>query len=113
MEQKIFTWLPFFEEMLGIICEKYDKKTLCDLLHVIFKGAGGLKDNFADGSTGPLKEVDPLTFIAYFNKQIADQKRFEHCNSAKKIFGLRSDVPSDFHSIPRRNFLLAIYPSFR
>ena len=31
-----FTWLPFFEEMLNVICTKYDKESLCKIFHEIF-----------------------------------------------------------------------------
>ena len=54
-----FTWLPFFEEMLSVICKRYDKYTLCKLCHEILGKAGGLNDRFSDGSEAPLKEIDP------------------------------------------------------
>ena len=63
-----FSWLPFFEEMLNVICTNHDKDSLCRVIHYIFKDAGGRNDKFEDGTEGLLKEIDPLTFIAYFNR---------------------------------------------
>lgn len=34
-----FTWLPFFEEMLAVICQRYNKESLCELYLDIFQGA--------------------------------------------------------------------------
>ena len=65
-----FTWLPFFEEMLSVVCQRYDKDSLCELYHEIFEGASGLSDKFADGSTGPLREIDPLTFTGFHNREL-------------------------------------------
>ena len=98
-----FTWLPFFEEMLKKISTEYDKFTLCKLLHEIFGKSGGLLDEFPDGSRGPLKEVDPLTFIGYFNRQFSDKSRINFCELAKKKMDLTSSLPVDFNAIPRLN----------
>jgi len=98
-----FTWLPFFEEMLSVICQRYDKKSLCELYLEIFQGASGLNDEFADGTTGPLREVDPLTFIGFFNRQIKIENKVKYCEIAKERMGLHSDVPKDLDGIPSLN----------
>lgn len=99
----MFTWLPFFEEMLSVICKEYNKHSLCKLCHDILGESGGLKDTFPDGTKGPLKEIDPLTFIGYFNRQISIRNRSALCRKAKEKMGLKSDVPSDFEAVPRLN----------
>lgn len=95
-----FTWLPFFEEMLSIICEKYDKQSLCDVFHQIFKGWGGTTDKYPDGTKGPLREIDPLSFISYFNRGITDANRMAFCQMAKTIFNMESEAPTDFDGVP-------------
>lgn len=102
-----FTWLPFFEEMLKEICKEYDKFTLSKLCHEIFGKSGGLVDKFSDGNKGPLKEIDPLTFVGYFNRQIADKTRVRFCELAKEKMKLESSVPVGFDAIPRLNNLNA------
>ena len=95
-----FTWLPFFEEMLATICQRYDKHSLCDVFHKIFADAGGTKDWFEDGSNDPLREIDPLTFIAYFNRGNTEDKRIDWCSQAGNILKLASPVPGDFAGVP-------------
>ena len=98
-----FSWTPFFEEMLTVICQKYDKHSLCQPFHTIFQDFSGRTDQFADGSEGDLREIDPLTFIGYFNRDIQCNKRVECCRIASEIFNLRSSLPSDFDGIPFLN----------
>lgn len=98
-----FTWLPFFEEMLSVICKKYNKESLCKVFHEIFSDAGGTQTKFPDGTVGPLREIDPLTFIAYFNRGIKNTRRVKYCRLAKQKFGLNSETPADFDGIPTIN----------
>ena len=99
-ERARFSWLPFFEEMLNIICERYDKKSLCAVFHDIFGKGGGTTDQFPDGTSGPLEEIDPLTFIAFFNRNNTLKKRVAFCQNAKRKFEMSANVPSDFEGIP-------------
>jgi len=99
-ERASFSWLSFFEEMLSIICERYDKKSLCAVFHDIFGKGGGTIDQFPDGTSGPLKEIDPLTFIAFFNRNNTLKKRVAFCQGAKRKFEMSANVPSDFEGIP-------------
>lgn len=95
-----FTWLPFFEELLSVICEKYDKHSLCEVFYELFGKLGGLTDKFSDGSSGPLKEIDPLTFIGYFNRNMTFRNRVDFCRAAKDRMALNSSVPNDLEGIP-------------
>jgi len=98
-----FSWLPFFTEMLAVVCEKYNKQTLCEVFHEVFTESIGTQDRFPDGTRGPLQEIDPLTFIGFFNKQIKEDRRVAYCKTVKQLLGLNSDAPSDFDAIPRIN----------
>jgi 5-methylcytosine-specific restriction protein B len=98
-----FSWTPFFEEMLTVICQKYEKHSLCQPFHTIFQDFSGRTDQFADGSEGDLREIDPLTFIGYFNRSIQCNKRVECCRMASETFNLTSSLPSDFDGIPFLN----------
>lgn len=102
-EGELFTWLPFFEEMLDVICKDHNKDSLCKITHDIYE-KGGLVDTFApDKSEGPLREIDPLTFIAYFNRNNTIANRIEFCRKAKEKLGIKSDVPTDFAGIATFN----------
>ena len=52
---------------------------------------------------GPLREIDPLTFIGYFNRQTATKTRVSLCAAAKDKLGLSTTSPTDFTAIPRLN----------
>ena len=95
-----FTWLPFFEEMLSVICKKYTKESLCEVFHQIFEGVGGATDKYSDGTTTPLKEIDPLSFISYFIRGITDANRKRYCHNIKDLFELASEIPNDFEGVP-------------
>ncbi|MFZ9595150.1 MAG: AAA family ATPase [Bdellovibrionia bacterium] len=94
-----FTWIGFFEEMLAVVCRDYDSKSLAQLAHELFPSAP-LKDQYKDGTSSPVKEFDPLTFIGYFNRALTDDKRIALCELAKEKLKLKADVPSDFTGIP-------------
>lgn len=95
-----FTWTPFFEELLRVICKDYTSKTLAPLLHKIFHDTSALTDKYKDGSSGPLKEIDPLTFIGYFNRSLTEERRIRYCKAVKEQLKLKSEVPKDFTGIP-------------
>ena len=62
-----------------------------------------LKDKDADGNEVPMGEIDPLTFLASFNRGITHEKRRENWSFLKKRWNLQADVPSDFDGIPTVN----------
>ncbi len=95
-----FTWLPFFEEMLSIICDKYDKKSLAKIFLKIFSDAGGIDDQYEKGKPEPIREIDPLTFISYFNRNNTLAKKQKYCQEAKEIMDINSDIPADVDGIP-------------
>ena len=99
-EQTSFTWLPFFNEMLTVICEKYTPQTLADVFNEVFPKE---RDENAKGQEIPFYEVDPLTFIACFNRQETTRHRIEECARAKEKLNLQNPIPSDFAGIPSFN----------
>lgn len=97
MSEQQFTWLPFFNEMLMKICTEYNSQTLAKVFNEIFPGQ---QDENPKNNKIPFQEVDPLTFIACFNRNIAPNNRIELCKQAKEIMNLQAPLPSDFMGIP-------------
>ena len=60
-----------------------------------------LKDQDAEGKQVPLGEIDPLTFLASFNRGITDEKRRQNWSFLRKQWNIQADVPQDFDGIPR------------
>ena len=94
-----FSWTPFFDEMLDKILEGYNKNSLAKLALEIF-GDSNLNDKFKDGSTGTIKEFDPLTFIGFFNRNWTLENRIYYCKIARDKLKMNSLLPSDFNGIP-------------
>lgn len=99
-EQTSFTWLPFFNEMLTVICNQYDPQTLVPIFKQIFPKQ---KDEEIQGIKTDFKEIDPLTFIACFNRNETKENRIAFCKTAKEILHLNAPVPADFDGIPAFN----------
>jgi 5-methylcytosine-specific restriction protein B len=91
-----FTWVPFFNELFHVVCEKYNKNTLVDLLYKVFDDKKVLQEN-------KIFEFDPLSFIAEFNINKNNSDRIEYCNKVKEILNLKSETPTDFRGIPTFN----------
>ena len=64
-----------------------------------------LEDQSSQGSWHPLKQIDPFTFLATFNRGITDNNRRANWQFVKERWNLRSEVPHDFSGIPRVNTL--------
>lgn len=99
-EQISFTWLPFFNEMLTVICNQYNPQTLVPIFKQIFPKQ---KDEEIQGIKTDFKEIDPLTFIACFNRNETKENRIAFCKTAKEILHLNAPVPADFDGIPAFN----------
>ena len=67
-----------------------------------------LQDQDADGKKVPLGEIDPLTFLASFNRGITDEKRRKNWSFLRKQWNLQADVPQDFDGIPVVNLCVQI-----
>ena len=97
MSETQFTWLPFFNEMLTKICAEYNAQSLAEVFNEIFPGQ---QDENPKNNKIRFQEMDPLTFIACFNRNIAPNNRIELCKHAKEIMNLQAPLPADFMGIP-------------
>ena len=71
-----------------------------------------ITDKFGDGSTGPLREIDPFTFFSNFNRGITDANRQGILRELKARLELKSQVPEDFIAIPVANNMAAWFFAF-
>ncbi len=93
-----FTWIPFFEELLDVICKRYNPSSL----YVEFKKLVP-EDNYTD-----IDKIDPLTFIGCIcaGNNVAIQR----AKQVKENFNLKSPELLDIKGIP--NFVHATYKFF-
>jgi 5-methylcytosine-specific restriction protein B len=59
-----------------------------------------LEDKEAAGQAVPLTEIDPITFLASFNRGVTDKNRRENWSFLKAHWNLKAQVPEDFSGIP-------------
>jgi 5-methylcytosine-specific restriction protein B len=58
------------------------------------------KDRFADGTTGPLRDICPFTAIGTFNRGLTDENRRTIAAALAKLLGVKVPVPEAFPGIP-------------
>jgi hypothetical protein len=102
-----FTWVPIYAELADKVLEYRERQAeLIGLLERL--RADGLPvnasgDQFADGTTGVMKEIDPFTFFSNFNRGVTDDNRRAILSALKREFGLTRSLPTDFTGIPTVN----------
>ena len=100
----MFSWIPIHTETAIKLLALTDPQS--ELLAVLrdMEQQGltviSLKDQDAEGKQVPLGAIDPLTFLASFNRGITDEKRRENWSFLRKRWNLQADVPQDFDGIP-------------
>ena len=98
MSGEIFSWLPFFEELLDIICKKYNSFTL-------YKE---FKNLVPEEQYNDINQIDPLSFIGCIcaGNKIAIKRAL----LVKERFNIQSNQISDINGIP--NFVHGAYKYF-
>ncbi len=101
------TWIPIHREAAKKLLEfeKRQDELLALLKRMQDEGLKVIKiqDENPKGRTVPLREIDPFTFFATFNKGITEQNRVANWTFLKKAWKLKSPVPEDFLGIPIAN----------
>lgn len=109
-----FTWKPFFNELFVKVTNEYNPKSLATVLYKIFP-ENGMMDKVNDKKVR-FKEIDPLVFLARFNRSEKIENKIDYCKKAKEELNLKSAVPSDFDGIPifnNMNFWFSPYSDER
>ena len=103
----MFTWIPIHEETAKRLLDFKDRNhELVDILarmHAAGLKATKITDIGADGSEFQLKEIDPFTFLANFNRGVGDDNRQAMWQFLKDEWKLESEVPQDFDGLPVAN----------
>ncbi|TWU21718.1 5-methylcytosine-specific restriction enzyme B [Novipirellula galeiformis] len=100
----MFSWKPLYIEIADRLPEFESKQA--DLIGLLKDLANEgvlvskVLDEFENGRKGELREIDPFTFFASFNRKTGDQHRIAALTHIKKEWRLNADVPKDFEGIP-------------
>ncbi len=102
-----FTWIPIYREIAHKLL-KYENRQ-DELLAMIqeMRRHGlktiGLMDRDSEGRDRPLREIDPFTFFANFNRlRVADMRR-AILSVIRNTWKIRAPIPGDFDGVPLAN----------
>jgi 5-methylcytosine-specific restriction protein B len=101
--EKMFTWIPIYTELAAKLSAYRDRQD--ELISMIREMAAqklnvvATQDN-PHGDKIDLAAIDPFTFYACFNRNLTTQNRRDVLAHLKKVFDLKSDVPTDFSGVP-------------
>ncbi len=100
----MFTWIPIHEEIARRLPEFKDRQqdliAILARMHSAGMKASSITDKDATGKEFQLKEIDPFTFFANFNRRVRDDNRQAMWQFLKDEWNLTSDVPADFDGLP-------------
>ena len=103
---------PYWRERFGdvavdkLLAFRENRPTLVAGIHDIagrVDGLSNLQDQFADGTSGPLKDICPFTTIGIFNRGITDANRKTIAAELAKLLEVEEPVPESFEGIPVLN----------
>ena len=111
----MFSWIPIHQEATRKIlaAPKPQKELLATLREMEQQGLKviSLRDQDPKGSSHPLGQIDPFTFLATFNRRITPDNRRANWQFVKRRWNLQSEAPQDFSGIPtvdsRRSWFFA------
>lgn len=102
-----FTWVPIHLETARKLREFRDRSG--ELISLIQRMQGedlkviSVNDKDAAGHSIPLKEIDPFTFLANFNRGLTKPNRRALWDYLKNEWQLAAPVPEDFDGLPVAN----------
>jgi 5-methylcytosine-specific restriction protein B len=102
-----FRWTEFYQELAErLLDHQNDRRSLIEGIHQIAERVTGLsylQDKFADGTTGPLKDICPFTAMGTFNRTMTVANRKAIAAEFAKLLGVEAQVPESFEGIPVLN----------
>ena len=107
-----FTWIPFYKELAQkLLLFKNDRKPLVHLIYSELStvGSKSLVDyiHMEDGSK--VKDIDPFSVFAIFNRNLKHVNRVAFLQKLKDRFNLQTEIPTDFDGIPTVNSQRAFF----
>jgi 5-methylcytosine-specific restriction enzyme B len=107
VDKRRFNWARFYEAVADkLLAFRNRRDELIAGIHVIASkvdGLSNLQDQFAGGSSGPLKDICPFTAIGIFNRGITDANRKAIASELASLLGVSESVPDSFEGIPILN----------
>lgn len=97
----VYTWISFYKEFAEKLMAYRNNRA--SLLSLIYKYREQLKAKYLHDENGEndlLADVDPFTIYGLFNRGTTWENRSNSTKLFKGLFGMKSDVPTNFSGIP-------------
>ena len=109
-EEQRFQWTDFYEAFADkLLTYRSNRAELVKGIRDIsvrVEGLGHLaEDQYADGTTGFVKDICPFTTMGLFNRGVKDSNRKIIADELAKFLGVDKSVPESFEGIPLLNNL--------
>jgi 5-methylcytosine-specific restriction enzyme B len=102
-----FQWTQFYEAIANkLLTYRNKREALIAGIHGIagrVEGLSNLQDQFADNSTGPIKDICPFTTMGIFNRGVTDYNRKTIARELAEFLGVEESIPETFEGIPILN----------
>lgn len=103
-----FQWTRFYAAMAdGLLQHQHDRQPLIQFLQQAQTRHEALNllcgDQFADGSKGFIRDIDPFTLFGLFNRGIKDSSRQALASELASFLEVSEPVPNSFEGIPVLN----------
>ena len=98
-ESRLFDWVDFYQEFAQKLLS-FEKRRgeLIGLLERVFSTEGITTPQF--DKDGVLRDVDPFTVFALFNKRSSQETRLKIMAVIRDVFGINAPLPNGFGGIP-------------
>ncbi|MGY6464193.1 AAA family ATPase [Corynebacterium sp. UMB8791] len=119
-KQPVFDWVPFYEQLANTVltyrtsrAELLDKVLECGTVSGkpdLFKFLLPSNERYSDGTR--VRDIDPFTVFAPFNRSIIDANRLRIAEAYKQVFGIEAPAPTGFSGVPLLNNLNSWFMHF-
>ena len=115
-EDQRFLWTQFYQAIADRILDFKEKRE--ELLHAIYSiadqggGLSHLHEEYANGKSGPLKDICPFTVMGIFNRGLGDENRIRIASELARFLSVSEPVPTTFDGIPILNNMSSLFFSF-
>ena len=102
-----FAWTGFYAEFADrLLAYRHDRGPLVAAIQDMANRSDvpmQITDRYADGGSGPLRDICPFTTIGLFNRGITDANRRAIAGMLAEFLGVEESVPGTFGGIPVLN----------
>ena len=108
-----FSWTDFYPRLVDALLPfREDRGTLLEKIWTVAQASSRpalfkflRSDRYADGTTGPIRDIDPFSVLAIFNRGLREDARADIARAFGQEFGVAPPYPTRFPGIPVVNNL--------